>query len=61
MSWIAITLQDDEKSALRKLAECEKRDPRAQAALLIRLQLEKLGLLQSPTIPPKTEAINVHN
>ena len=59
MSWIAVTLQDDEKIALRVLAEREKRDARQQASLLIRQQLEKLGLLQ-PT-PTKTEAAREHH
>jgi hypothetical protein len=45
MSRITISLRDQEKIALRTLAEREFRDPRAQAALIIRLELEHLGLL----------------
>lgn len=51
---IYIPLDSIERQALARLGELEHRDPRQQAALLIRQQLEKLGLLQpSPTIPPK--------
>ncbi len=53
MTWIAVTLQDEEKTALRELARREKREAKQQAALLIRQQLERLGLLP-PT--PKQEA-----
>lgn len=45
MSWIAVTLENDEKEALKRLAEREKRETRYQAALLIRESLERLGLL----------------
>ena len=46
MTRITITLQSDETEALGVLAEQERRDPRAQAALLIRRELERFGLLQ---------------
>lgn len=46
MMRITITLQPDEREALQLLAEQERRDPRAQAALLIRKGLEHLGLLE---------------
>jgi len=42
---ITVTLGPDETEALRALAEEERRDPRAQAALLIRRGLERVGLL----------------
>jgi hypothetical protein len=45
MARITISLSDPEKFALRILAESEFRDPRAQAALIIRQELEKRGLL----------------
>lgn len=45
MPILKIVLDVDERNALGQLAEVEKRDPRAQAAFIIRQQLEKLGLL----------------
>jgi hypothetical protein len=45
MTRITISLQDPEKMALRVLAETEYRDPRQQAALIIRQELERRGLL----------------
>lgn len=48
MARITITLRAEERDALHRLAETERRDPRAQAALLIRHELERRGLL--PTI-----------
>lgn len=51
---IYVPLDASERQALARLGELERRDPRAQAALLIRQQLERLGLLPlspaSPTI-----------
>jgi hypothetical protein len=43
---IMVELEENEKHALWILAERERRDPRGQAALLIRSGLEKAGLLQ---------------
>lgn len=45
MARITLTLNQNEKDALRILAEREFRDPRAQAALIIRNELERCGLL----------------
>jgi hypothetical protein len=45
MSRLTISLNDSEKMALRTLAESEFREPRAQACLIIRRELERLGLL----------------
>ena len=47
MTRITITLSDEEKAALRSLSEKEFRDPRMQAALIIRRELEKQGLVES--------------
>jgi len=44
---IFIKLQPDESQALAELAEQEQRDPREQAALLIRRQLELKALVGS--------------
>jgi hypothetical protein len=45
MTRIMITVSEDEKKALCALAENEYRDPRQQAALLIREELQRRGLL----------------
>mgnify|MGYP001249560021 CR=1 FL=1 len=42
---ITVTLAADEREALRALAFQERRDTRQQAALLIRRELERRGLL----------------
>ena len=51
MPIVKIILEESERDALQMLARGEKRDPRAQAALLIRAQLEYLGLLSRAPIP----------
>lgn len=50
VSRLTITLQEDEKVALGRLSEKEKRDPRDQAALLIRNELERRGLLPANVV-----------
>ena len=45
MARVTVTLKANERDALRTLAESEFRDPRAQAALIIRCELERVGLL----------------
>ena len=45
MRRITISLSDQERIALHALAENEFREPRAQATLIIRRELERLGLL----------------
>lgn len=47
MTRITISLKETEKMALLELADKEFRDPRAQAALIIRTELERLGFLQT--------------
>lgn len=56
MSRITLTLAPVEKTALLTLAEKEFRDPRAQAALIIRLELERLGFLPNPEPATKLPA-----
>ena len=51
---VYVPLNEIERKALIQLGIAEKRDPRQQAALLIRQRLEALGLLQ-PTSPIKQE------
>jgi hypothetical protein len=46
-----IYIEPIEHTALMQLAQTERRDPRQQAALLIRQRLEQLGLLPAPTPP----------
>lgn len=58
MAKIAIFLKEPDFDALRTLAESEYRDPRAQAALIIREELTRRGLLtqqDAPVIPPANE------
>lgn len=47
MTRMTITLSDEEKTALRSLSEKEFRDPRMQAALIIRRELERQRLVAS--------------
>jgi hypothetical protein len=43
---VIISLRPEEKEALLLLAESEYRDPRDQAALILRRELERLGLVE---------------
>lgn len=45
MKRIMVKLTEDETKAMWHLAEQERRDPRQQAALCIRRELERRGLL----------------
>lgn len=45
MRRITITLLDEEREALQLLADQERRNTRQQAALLIRQELERRGML----------------
>ena len=50
---LVISLSGAERSALADLAERERRDLRDQAAVIIRCELERAGLLPiEPTQPP---------
>jgi hypothetical protein len=73
MARINVTLKASERDALRVLAKREFRDPRAQAALIIRRALEAAGLLPTesgnddgasdPAAPTPTifaEKVDVH-
>ena len=48
MARVTITLSEEARDALVVLAQREERDPRRQAALIIRRQLEDCGLLEEP-------------
>ncbi len=50
MAKVIIYLREHELTALNELAQREYRAPKAQAALIIRKELERLGL-----IPPEHE------
>jgi hypothetical protein len=43
---ITLVLNEQENLALRTLAQREFREPRQQASLIIRMELERLGLIQ---------------
>ena len=45
MAKVIIYLRDNESAALNDLAQREYRAPKAQAALIIRKELERLGLI----------------
>lgn len=68
MKRISIPFEDDERRALIALAIREKRDSRLQAAILVRWQLEAMGLLEAeagparpPIVPPIVAAnLEVH-
>jgi hypothetical protein len=53
---LTITLPEIEKKALHELAEREYRDTQAQAALIIRTELERRGLL-NPNEPEQNTTI----
>ena len=46
---LILNMTEKERQALHILAERELRDPRLQAALIIRQELHMLGLLEIPT------------
>jgi len=48
MAKIIVYLGDQERNALLQLAQRELRLPRAQAALIIRQELVRLGMLPKP-------------
>jgi hypothetical protein len=49
MAKIVVYLGEQERNALHQLAQREMRVPRAQAALIIRKELARLGMLSVPT------------
>lgn len=56
MNRITVSLTKDERTALQVLSDRERRNPRDQAALLIRSALERIGLLLSDNQPTHQEA-----
>jgi hypothetical protein len=49
MAKIIVYLREQENDALQRLAQKEYRQPKAQAALMIRRELERLGMLDTPS------------
>jgi len=47
MAKVIIYLRDNESAALNNLAQREYRAPKAQAALIIRQELERLGMIEA--------------
>jgi hypothetical protein len=54
MQALKIYLDDVERDALKNLSIAERRDPRSQAALLIRDGLQRAGLLPNDALAPHT-------
>ena len=52
MAKVIVYLREQEMRALNQLAEKEYRAPKAQAALMLRTELERLGMLEN--VPPIT-------
>ncbi len=49
MARVVIYLRDQEMHALQDLAQSEYRLPKAQAALIIRRELQRLGMIPAPS------------
>jgi hypothetical protein len=56
MAKVVVYLHENELQALNNLAQKEYRAPRAQAALILRTELERLGMLATTPQPTNTEA-----
>lgn len=57
MAKVIVYLREQDNDALHRLAQKEYRQPKAQAALIIRRELERLGMLDtaSNTEQPREE------
>ncbi len=55
---MTVSLWPEERAALRELAMQERRDPRDQAAVIIREVLTRRGLLMEVSNPGKQEKFN---
>lgn len=58
---ITVTLAADERDALRLLAQQERRDARLQAAVIIRRELQRRGLLPADDMPDARPAHEVQH
>jgi hypothetical protein len=61
MARVTIRLETQERDALWELAQRERRDMRDQAALIIRHELEREGLLQPVTSTQAAQAVQHGN
>jgi hypothetical protein len=59
MAKVVVYLRDQELNALIRLADQEYRAPKAQAALMLRTELERLGLLSTSQPTTGQEANHV--
>ena len=57
MNRVTVALQPNEKDALLRFAQEERRNPRAQAAIIIRRELERLGYLHSQPQQPQVRIL----
>jgi len=57
MAKVVIYLREHELDALNELAEKEYREPRAQAALILKAELERRGMLSSSPLPAVKEEV----
>jgi len=57
MARVVIYLRDHEVSALQRLAQLEYRAPKAQAALIIRKELERLGMVSADSIDENDQSL----
>ncbi len=55
MARITIRLENTERDALIELSQRERRDPRDQAALIVRRELEREGLLQPVNVTAQAQ------
>ena len=58
---ITVTLAADERNALRVLAQLERRDTRRQAAIIIRRELQRRGLLADDSVVDEPVTDEVHD
>jgi hypothetical protein len=61
MPMLKIVLLPTEREALRELADRELRDPRQQAAVIIRRELQRRGLLPADNTPDARPAQEVQH
>jgi hypothetical protein len=55
--YLRIRILDEEKEALRRLADVERRPMRQQAALMVRRELERRGLLPAQPVTGSETAV----
>lgn len=53
-----IVLSEEERTALQTMADQARRDPRMQAALLVRQGLEQAGLVQALSLATTAQSVD---